>query len=175
MRSTIRSRISGGRLLPPVTPSTRAAVSRCVNRFSDSNETCGCPTQGGENSGRKVTISNAGKRETRSTIRSRSSSELESAQCVSSKISRTGVCRASLANSSISAVSVVSRRRCGSSCGEGGYRLSAASPNRSASGPARAAFTSPDLASSASSLSSRAAASSPRSKPPARSSWAMKG
>jgi hypothetical protein len=67
-----------------------SARSRRGSRLRLISVTCGRPTQGGMNSGRKVTIARSGRRDARSTIRSNSSSVVGSAQCASSTTSKTG-------------------------------------------------------------------------------------
>ena len=72
----------------------RAAASRLIV----SAVTCGCPTQGGSNSGRNVTINSTRRVAIRSTVRPNASRLVGSPQCASSKIISTGLERARVSN-----------------------------------------------------------------------------
>ena len=63
VRSVIWSAISLGKALPPVTCTIISARSRRGRRLRLISVTCGRPTQGGTNSGRKVTIARSGRLE----------------------------------------------------------------------------------------------------------------
>ena len=110
-RSRPRSR--GTAALLPAIRSTSAVPSRRPSRFRVSVVTCAWPIQGGWNSGRKVTTSSTGRRRTRSTARSSSSSEVGSIQCTSSNTISTGRCRARASSCRSSASNVFSFFRCG--------------------------------------------------------------
>jgi hypothetical protein len=100
VRSTIWFEISFGSALPPVRWEIISARCRGGRRLSVSIVTCGRPTQGGENSGRKVMITSTRRLCTRSTNRSSDSRVVGSLQCTSSYTISTG----SLVESPVGAV-----------------------------------------------------------------------
>jgi hypothetical protein len=115
VRSMMSCRTLAGRSLLPATRSIIAPISRSASRLIVSMVTCGCPIQGGSNSGRNVTISSARRVRIRSTIRLNTSKLVGSVQCASSKIISTGFCRVRVSICEMTACSVLCRRCCGSS------------------------------------------------------------
>src|SRR6516162_7260847 len=104
---------NAGRSLLPATRSIIASTSRRLSRLRVRAVTCGCPIQGGSNSGRKVTINSTRRVATLSTARPNASKLVGSAQCTSSKIISTGPLRANVSTCAWSASSVFCRRCCG--------------------------------------------------------------
>ena len=111
VRSTISSITSGGSVFSPTRRSMIAVMSCFPSRLSVTLVTLAWPTHGGSNSGRNVTISKAGRPETRSTVRLSSSRLVGSIQCTSSNTISTGCWRASASNCASRACKVRCRRR----------------------------------------------------------------
>ena len=95
-RSTMSWRMLAGSGLPPAIWSTIASNFARASRSRATAVTCGCPLQGGSNSGRNVTIRSARSAATRLTARPSTSRLVGSPQCTSSKIISTGLARASV-------------------------------------------------------------------------------
>ncbi len=115
VRSIMSRLMFAGSGLLPVTPSISAVISRSPSRLMLSAVTLGRPIQGGSNSGRYVTISNAPRVLTLSTARPSASRLVGSIQCTSSKIISRGLWRLSASICVVSASSVRCRRCCGRS------------------------------------------------------------
>ena len=128
---------------------------------------------GALNSGRKVTISSAGRVLIWSTVRPNASKLVGSVQWASSKIISTGRWLANLATCVVRASSVLCLR-CSGARSSAGYRPSFGSDSISANSAA-SCFEVEVCASIASSLSSFACAVSSCTNPAARSIWLMIG
>ena len=107
VRSTISAITSAGSSLLPTRRSMMVAASRSPSRLSVRLVTCGWPTHGALNSGRKVTMSSAGRVLIRSTARPNASKLVGSVQCASSKIISTGCWLANPASCAVRASSVL--------------------------------------------------------------------
>ena len=118
-RSTICVITFPGRFLFPARLVMIAATSRSPSRLSIRLVTCDWPAHGALNSGRKVTISSAGRVLIRSTVRLSASKLVGSIQCTSSNIISTGCWLVSAANRVAKASSIPCRRCCGVSSNAG--------------------------------------------------------
>ena len=106
VRSTISAITSAGSLLLPTRLAMMVAASRSPSRLSTKVVTCDRPAHGALNSGRKVTMSSAGRVLIRSTALPKASRLVGSDQCASSKIISTGLERASTSTCEPSACNV---------------------------------------------------------------------
>jgi hypothetical protein len=167
VRSKISAITSADSLLLPTRLATMVAASRSPSRLSTKVVTCERPAHGALNSGRKVTMSSAGRVLIRCTALPKASRLVGSDQCASSKIVSTGLERASTSTCEPSACNVCCLRRSGVKS-SAGYRPSFGSDSISAK--SAASCTDVDAsASTASSLSSFAFGLSSCTNPAARS------
>ena len=120
VRSKISAITSAGSSLLPTRRATMAAASRSPSRLSARLVTCDRPAHGALNSGRKVTMSSAGRVLIWSTALPKASRLVGSDQCASSKIISTGLERASASTCEPSACKVCCRR-CSGDRSSAGY------------------------------------------------------